>query len=686
MRQPGRNDPCPCGSGRKFKHCCLAGTPPRVAAPALVVPRAPPAGYAPPPTVAAAAQEAYNRGTVLQAQGQLPAALEHYRHALDLEADFFEALVNRGNVELDLGQLDAAIASFRRALALRPDIAILHLNIGAAFQAQGRHADAIASYQSALGAGGPQDLARDPRIHNNLAIALREAGRLDEAVARFRTALELAPRAADVMHGLGATLKACGRPDEGAAQLRAALRLEPENPQFLLSLAGALLAAGRVEEALPRYRRALAGQPRNVDAWSGLLLCLLYSDRAEPAATWAEHRRYGAMLAAQVAAQAPATAAREGPCGRPSLGRRRLKIGYVSADLRAHSVAYFLEPVLAHHDHARFEIHCYSDVARPDAVTRRLRGLTDHWHDCTGIGHDALAGNIARDGIDVLIDLSGHTGGNRLPVFARRPAPRQLSWIGYPLGSGLAQIDFRLSDPAASPPARAQGDGERLWRLPRVFSCYRPPAGAPTPARSGGSGPAGITVGSFNNCAKLSESTVALWARLLQARPDMQLLLKDAAYGDPGVCRWMSERFAVHGVGAERLRLLPRQAADADHLALYGAIDIALDTYPYNGVTTTCEALWMGVPVVSLVGSGFAARMGLTLLSAVGQSQWAAASEDAYLAQVVRLADDGAARADLRTALRGQMQRSPLMDEAGFTAELEAAYQAIWAGEAPPGD
>jgi predicted O-linked N-acetylglucosamine transferase (SPINDLY family) len=309
--------------------------------------------------------------------------------------------------------------------------------------------------------------------------------------------------------------------------------------------------------------------------------------------------------------------------------------------------------------------------------------VADHWLDCAALSDQQLADRIRADGIDLLVDLSGHTAGNRLLRFARKPAPVQLSWIGYPVATGLRQIDYWLTDQRASPPdaesvSLAGDDTELLYRLPGIFCCYRPPNGAPYPERAGAPDARAVTLGSFNNAAKISDSVVRLWSRLLLAQPSFRLLLKDASYADAGACGRMIARFGAHGVDQERLMLLARVPSDAGHLGLYRRVDIALDTFPYCGVTTTCEALWMGVPVVSLAGRTFVSRMGLTLLSAVGHPEWVAMREGDYIGNVLALAADPAQRGALRLGLRAQMQASPLMDEVGFTRELETAYRAMW--------
>ncbi|MBV8211035.1 MAG: tetratricopeptide repeat protein [Burkholderiaceae bacterium] len=585
----GRNDPCPCGSGRKYKQCCLSG------------PAAPRAA-----------------GTGVSRES--------------LETD-----VERGNLLQDQGRFEEALACFRQALKLKPDFVELNLNIGLSHQKLGRSEEAIASYRLALA---------QPRValqaYNNLGMALREAGRLEEAISNFRLAVALDPSCIEAMHGLGA----------------------------------ALLAQGRVAEAISTLRRALALDPSQASVHSALLLALLYSDTEAPRRVRSEHHRFADRFETPLTSTIVAHANVRDP-------ERRLRVGYVSADFRSHSVAFFTEPVLAHHDRSQFEITCYYNSACEDAVTMRLRAMADRWLPCSTYSDEQLAQRIRADRIDVLVDLSGHTSGNRLLVFARKPAPLQLGWIGYPSTTGLRGIDWRLTDDRVSPPRErsesdSDADMEPLHRLPDVFSCYRPspntPDVQPAPALAAGH----VTLGSFNNVAKISDGVVRVWAALLQTSPSLHLLLKDRSFADTPARDWMGRRFAAHGVGTDRLTMLARAEAEAEHLRLYGRIDIALDTFPYCGTTTTCEALWMGVPVVTLAGDTFAGRVGVTLLETIGHPEWVARNEGDYIQSVLRVASDVAALNGLRMGLRDSVRGSRLCQEANFTRALESAYRAMW--------
>ena len=387
----------------------------------------------------------------------------------------------------------------------------------------------------------------------------------------------------------------------------------------------------------------------------------------------AEHRRAGAALMA-LAPNSPAL-----PFANPRDPGRRLRVGYVSPDFRRHSVSYFLEPLLAAHDRAGFEIFCYAEVIQPDEVTARLQRHADHWLITAGMPDDALAARIRADGIDILIDLAGHTAGNRLPLFARRPAPIQATWLGYPNTTGLPAIDYRLADAISDPPG--WGDAlasETLLRLPGGFLCFGPPVHAPPPGVPPCLAAGAVTFGSFNNPAKISLPTIESWSAILKRLPDARLLLKSRQLVDAMTWVLLRTRFAERGIPANRVDMLGFQADTVSHLEVYHRVDIALDPFPYNGATTTCEALWMGVPVVTLAGDRHAARVGASLLSRVGLDGLIAASRDEYVERAVDLAGDRERLAALRSTLRPDMAASSLCDATAFARGVEAAYRGIW--------
>jgi predicted O-linked N-acetylglucosamine transferase (SPINDLY family) len=645
--RPGRNEPCPCGSGRKFKHCCLS-----------VGAREFDPGYDP--------AASYERGVRALASGNAVEAIVQLRMALSQAPAAAEIHAALGDAQRSSGQTAAALASYRRALALRPDLHGLHLNIGVCLEALGKFDEAMADYRQAITAGPP-----DARLHHNLGMSLRRQGRLDEALEHFLRACELAPRAEASVLALAGTLQALGRCEEGAAELERALALQPGSADLHAALGNWQLELGRVEEATESLERACALDPSATESHSARAMALLYRESGDDEKVAAAHRAFVARFAShrRTAAALP----RNDPDP-----ERRLRIGYVSGDLRSHSVAYFIEPVLANHDRGRFAVHCYRTSGPVDRVTERLRGLAEVWVESAHLSEDMLAQRIREDRIDILVDLSGHTAGNRLLTFASRPAPIQLCWIGYPAHPGLASIDALLSDAVASPSDTDGAPPAGVWCLPRVFSCYRPPENAPDTGRCTHSASSGVVFGSFNKAAKISEPVIGAWSRILLEIPGARLLLKDRSFSEAGACRRMQARFATHGVGADRLNLLSRVPDDESHLAMYREVDVALDTFPYNGVTTTCEALWMGVPVVTLAGRAFRSRMGATLLASVGYPQWVAHDWDGYVRRAVVLARNEPGRERLRAGLRETMRGSPLMDAPGYTREFEALLRERW--------
>jgi protein O-GlcNAc transferase len=357
--------------------------------------------------------------------------------------------------------------------------------------------------------------------------------------------------------------------------------------------------------------------------------------------------------------------------------RRKLRVGYVSPDFRRHSVSYFLTPLLAAHDRNAVEITCYAEVKQPDEVTARLKGLVSAWRSTVGMSDAELAERIRADGIDILVDLAGHTAGNRLAVFARQPAPVQVTWLGYPNTTGLSRIHYRLVDRVTDPPD-ASPASERLVRLENGFLCYEPPADAPPPMPPPCLAASAVTFGSFNNAAKLSPATLDAWARILQGSPGSRLVLKGAAFSEAETCKRFRGEFVRRGVAEERLALAPFTPSSRAHLAAYHAIDLALDPFPYNGTTTTCEALWMGVPVIALLGDRHSARVGASILTRLGLGRLIAFDPADYVERALALASDRAGLGELRAGMRQRFAASPLCDAAGFARRVEAAYRRMW--------
>ncbi|SEC96814.1 Predicted O-linked N-acetylglucosamine transferase, SPINDLY family [Rhizobiales bacterium GAS191] len=511
---------------------------------------------------------------------------------------------------------------------------------------------------------------QNPEAHYNLGIVLAALGRNDQAEASYRRGLTLKPNAVDGHNNLGVLLEATGRYDEAEASYRHAVELSPALPHLHNNLGVLLKEQGRIAESLAAHRRAVALDPHLPAGRSNLLYTLNYDETVSQEALHAEHEAWGKSEGARF----PTSGARFANSPDPA---RRLRVGYVSGDFRNHSVAYFCGPLIE--AHGGVEVFLYANDARADAMTERLKAHADHFVPIHHLSDELAAARIREDAIDILVDLSGHTARNRMMLFARKPAPLQVTWLGYPNTTGLPAIDYRLTDAIADPPGDSDRlHSERLIRIERGFLCYRAPANADEVAPLPAPGAGHVIFGSFNNFAKLSPATVTLWARLLHEVPGSRLLLKAPQFKDRGTRVRAAAIFAAAGIAAERLELVPPLSTTEEHLALYARIDIGLDPLPYNGTTTTCEALWMGVPVVTMRGDRHAARVGASILTAIGLKPLIATTPDDYVAIAAGLARDLNLLAALRAGLRDRMRTSPLCDADGFACEVEAAFRTLW--------
>jgi predicted O-linked N-acetylglucosamine transferase (SPINDLY family) len=601
-------------------------------------------------------------GATVAALGRAEEAVTFYRRALELRPDAADVHNSLGLSLAGLGRSAEAIDCYRRALELRPDAADVHNNLGNALTVLGRHAEAEASYRRtvALMPGVPEG-------QHNLGFALARLGRHAEAEGYYRRALELRPTYLEAHLNLGNTLYELRRGEEAEACFRRALELRPDAADAHNNLGNVFKDESRLDEALTCYRRALELKPDSFTARSNLLYTLLFHPGPDGRALAEEHRRWVGALADPLR-----PAARPHPNDRDP--GRRLRIGYVSPDFRDHVVGFNLVPLFREHDRRSVEVFCYSGVVRPDALTGQFRAWADGWREVAGRGDDEVAELVRADRIDVLVDLALHLAGGRLPVFARKPAPVQVAFAGYPGTTGLSAIDYRLTDPYLEPPGADEPVGvERPERLPS-FWCYAPrgdePAVGPLPAASG----PGVTFGCLNNPCKVNDGVVRLWARVLRAVPDSALLMlcPSAAHR-----RRVEEVLRGEGIDPARLRTtgpLPR----AEYLGLFRRIDVALDTVPYNGHTTSLDGLWMGVPVVSRVGRTVVGRAGLSQLTNLGLGELAADSDDAFVRIATGLAGARDRLAALRAGLRERMRASPLTDAPGFARAVEAAYRKMW--------
>lgn len=599
------------------------------------------------------------------ATGRPDLAADCFRKAIALLPGYAAAHKNLGQIHQQQGDYEAAIACFEEALAQHPKYAPAHVAWGDLLYARGDLLAAANQYQRALA------ISDEPGVRLLLANTLDGLGHHLKAVELFRSVASTDPDYPGLQNDMGLALVKLGEMDEAVACYERAIAANPGNPVPHNSLGNAYTQMGWPGESIRCFRAALSIKPDYAKTHSNLLLNMNYIED-EQEEIHPESLRFDRQQVGTLTDAAP-------PFSNTRSIDRKLRIGYVSGDFRSHSVAYFLLPLLEAHDRDRFEVICYSSNARRDDVTERFERLADDWVKIRGTPDDRVAERIRRDEIDILVDLSGHTNDNRLMVFARKPAPVQVSWLGYPNTTGLRAMDYRITDELADP----AGDGdclytEKLIRLPGGFICYQrdvhSPA-APAPADASGRP---LTFGSFNTLGKVTAGVVDTWAELLNAIPGSRLVLKAQALAGESTRASVVEQFAERNVAPERLDLLGLVPSKTEHFRSYSKIDIALDTFPYNGTTTTCEALWMGVPVVSLSGSHHAGRVGASILHRVGLADLTAHDRASYVSLALGLARDEQRRGELRSGLRGMMQGSALMDQPGFASEMEDAYRSMW--------
>lgn len=606
------------------------------------------------------------------ASGRLSDAERSCRQVLAAQPRQADALHLLGVLAHGAGYTADAIGLVEQAIASDPTAAAYRSNLGVFLTALGRFGPATRACRDAI--------ALDAFLvdaHYNLGNASTGAGALDQAIGAYRRAIELRGDFVPAHNNLGNALKASGRLDEAIAAYRKALDFDPHYAQARSNLASVLKEVGRLDEALAEAQRAVATAPGSPAIHSNLIVALQYlgNDGTDPDAVDDEARRwderFGHPPAGAIAPEADRTS------------DRPLAIGFVSPDLRLHSIAFFLLPLLEARDRTALHVTCYATGSQDDAVTQRLREASDRWYSLVGLSDVAAAQRIRDDGIDLLFDLSGHTAGNRLSLFAHRPAPVQVTYLGFPGTTGLRAMDFRMTDALADPLAGSVVGGEhpereRLFRLPASAWCFAPigptPDVAEAPVRQNGY----PTFGNVGNLAKVSTPTLRLWGELLAQVPDARLALKSIAFRDRATRERFERTFAALGVSADRLQLMPDDPSLFEHLRSYARIDLVLDTFPFNGLTTTCQALWMGVPVVTLAGVRQAARMGASVLTNLGLESLVADTPSAYLRIAAGLAADRSRLIELRTGMRARLQRSALGDAKRFAADMATACGDMW--------
>ena len=634
-------------------------------------------------------------GACLQGRGGAEALPALWR-AVELMPEDAEAHNNLGNEQRHLEQLDDAVASYRRALTLKPDFAVAHNNMGNALHDLGHFNDAVASYRRAL------TLKPDyAEASNNLGNPLGRLGQLDEALACFHRALQIKPDYADAHNNLGNALRELGQLDNAAASYCRALVLQPDDEHAHNNLGNVLRDMAQLDRAMESYQRALAIKPNFAEAhsnlglalqdlgqiddacdsfsrglkisanepgmFSNLLFALNYHPDKSAEEIFAAYRQFDEHFGQPLRAQWR-------PHSNHRHTARRLKVGYVSPDFRQHACVHFLEPLLAHHDKQAVEVYAYAELVKPDAASARFEGYVDHWVPTRGLSDEALAERIRADGIDILVDLAGHTAQNRLRVFARKPAPVSVSWLGFGYTTGLGAIDYYLSD-APSVPAGSEGlFAERPWRMRTPCYAFRPNSGMgevnALPALERGY----VTFGTLTRAVRINHHTIRVWSALLKAVPDSRLVIDSRNFTDAAVQTRLADKFAQHGISRERLQI----GFHSPPWNVLRGMDIGLDCFPHNSGTTLFESLYLGVPFVTLAGRPSVGRLGSSILHGLGHPEWIASSEAQYIQIAADLAADLPRLAALRAGLRSEMQHSALMDETGFARHVEAAYQGMF--------
>lgn len=671
-------------------------------------------------------------GVICCQQGKESEGIALLEKAVALQPDYAAAFANLGKAYLDAGRYDDALSACKRAITLNPGLPLPHSHLGTALRLKGDYEQAVHAFRAAL--------FIDPTLiqtYIDLGVALRQLGRFDEAADAYRSALVQDPRIPEAHYNLGNVLADLHKTEEAEASYCTAIQLKPDYYEPVLNLGNLYYSQDRVHEALAKYRAALAIKANapeahynmgnalidlhqledaaqflqnairinpnchepyvnfgklclsqalvpeaithfrkalelkreNVVAHSNLVFCMNYDPAVSDAEVFAEHLKWD-LYHGQPLRQQLSQRYRE-PLDKV------LRIGYVSADFKKHPVGHFLIPVIPAHDRSKFTVFCYNQAKTDDEFTPRFRRATDVWRDIYQLDDAAVAKLISADGIDILIDLAGHTGGSRLMVFARKPAPIQMTWAGYIGTTGLSAIDYLISDWQESPLGAEKYCSEKIIRLPNAYVCFEPPVNAPpvglAPILTNGY----VTFGCFNNLVKVTPQVVELWGKLMTLLPESRVILKTKILQSETVKKRFTELFAAAGIDASRVDL-QGQSPHRELLDTYNKIDIALDPFPYSGGLTTLEALWMGVPVVTLGGSRFCSRHSITHLTAAGLPELIAASADDYIRIAAGLARDCDRLVTLRSGLRNRVARSPLCDGKGFTRDLEAAFIEAW--------
>ncbi len=606
----------------------------------------------------------YNQlALMLARQGQVQAAINLLTHVLAIHVNA-ETHNNLGRLLRLQDKLDDALLEANKALALDDNYAAAYLNRASIMRSLGRFEAGIKDIQQALSINPNYTEAKEC-----LAYLLRETGRTDEALNLYQHLAQINPDNLNTLLNLGILCGQANKLDEAASYYQQAIAIEPNNASIRNNLANILKNQQHFEAAAEQYQAALKIRPDFVEAHSNYLFLLSYNVLCSPEVMLSEHRHWDDVHGLEGRRHLFQHQLKQ-----PPAANKKLRIGYVSPDFRTHSVSYFFEPIAQGYNRQSMEVYCYAEVAKPDAVTERIQSLVDGWYSTVGKTDEQIAGQIYQDGIDVLVDLAGHTAKNRLKAFTYQPAPVQLTYMGYFTTTGLQAMGYWITDPTLHPTDTIELSVEQKIHLPRCLVAYSPYSDAPDVKLRDTQD---IVFGCFNELSKITPRTIRVWSQILQAIPTSRLLIKARQLSDKNERQRLINSFTEYGIYAKRLILRSLTASLREHMAVYGEVDITLDTMPRTGFTTTTEALWMGVPVITMPGERFIERVSGSMLQAIGMDEWVAESEQDYITKAVALAQDAPTRAALRQTQRARMAASSLCDGEDMALQLELCYRKL---------
>ena len=604
-------------------------------------------------------------GIILYKLNKLDESELSLKKAIKLKPEYAEGYYNLGITLNEQGRLNEAEKSYKQAIKLKPNFVLAHNNLGGVLKQLGNLEEAIVSYSEAI-----KLKASYFEAYINLGVTLKELNKLDESELSLKKAIKLKPEYAEGYYNLGITLNEQGRLNEAEKSYKQAIKLKPNFVLAHNNLGGVLKQLGNLEEAIVSYSEAIKFDSNFSQAYSNKNLCFHYSSSYSPLFIYKQHLEFEKQFG-KLSIDRPLIS----PLKKNNA--ERLRVGYVSADFRKHSVAFFFEPLLKNHNSHIVETFCYYNNNVIDSTTKRLMTTCDHWRSIFDLTDKNVINLIKNDKIDILVDLSGHSKGNRLLVFSQKPSPLQVTWLGYPNTTGLSAIDYRFTDKIADPIGEADDlNSETLLRLPNGFLCYKGNENIVSNKTLPQNNHQQVTFGSFNNEAKITSTVIKIWSKILHAVPNSRLILKFSNFNND--TNRYHELFTKEGITKERIEIYKRAAKIEDHLSLYNIIDICLDPFPYNGTTTTCEALWMGAPVITLIGDSHVSRIGASILTNIGLTDFIANDTNNYIDLAVEMSANTKYLREIRKNLRERMLKASICDAPSFARDIEATYQSIW--------